>query len=255
MLPYVKRKLSEVQLVNLKLTEEVERLENMLKLQVQYIPPFSLSPFLPFSLAVASPTPLPHTSVFPLTHRGTVRGTQNGINRDLHKELETLVRNRDKDKHELVEKAEAFEQLAIKRLEKIQTLEAQRRQYVYDVAKRRLAGGLPQATGAPLVVDALQVIKQPCSIFPSTHVLPSLSLSLTQSLFHRCRPRKPPARPTTTSCSATCWKSAGATSTRTKTSSRCVFCYVALNSGSLFLSCRASPDVLIGPSPVHILFL
>ena len=87
------------------------------------------------------------------------------------------MRNRDKDKHELVEKAEAFEQLAIKRLEKIQTLEAQRRQYVYDVAKRRLAGGLPQATGAPLVVDALQVIKQPCSIFPSTHVLPSLSLS------------------------------------------------------------------------------
>ena len=37
MLPYVKRKLSEVQLVNLKLTEEAERLENMLKLQVRPI--------------------------------------------------------------------------------------------------------------------------------------------------------------------------------------------------------------------------
>ena len=53
MLPYVKRKLSQVQLVNLQLTEELERLENMLKLQ-------------------------------------------NGINRDLHEELENLVTHRDK---------------------------------------------------------------------------------------------------------------------------------------------------------------
>ena len=40
---------------------------------------------------------------------------QSGINRDLHKELETLVRNRDKDKRELLDKAENFEQLANKR--------------------------------------------------------------------------------------------------------------------------------------------
>ena len=40
---------------------------------------------------------------------------QSGINRDLHKELETLIRNRDKDKRELIDKAENFEQLANKR--------------------------------------------------------------------------------------------------------------------------------------------
>ena len=40
-------------------------------------------------------------------------------------------------------------------MEKIQALEAQRRQYVYNVAKKRLASGLPQATGGPLMMDAL----------------------------------------------------------------------------------------------------
>jgi hypothetical protein len=33
MLPEVKRRMEEVQVVNLKLTDEVEKLENMLKLQ------------------------------------------------------------------------------------------------------------------------------------------------------------------------------------------------------------------------------
>ena len=47
---------------------------------------------------------------------------QSGINRDLHKELETLIRNRDKDKRELLDKAENFEQLANKRYDLIPTI-------------------------------------------------------------------------------------------------------------------------------------
>ena len=115
-LPVVRRKLEEVQIVNLKLTEEVERLENMLKLQ---------------------------------TH----------INTDLHKELELLIRNRDKDKRELIERAEDFEQLAIKRLDKIHALEAQRNQFIYDVTKKRVASGLSHATGGPIIHDAIQANK------------------------------------------------------------------------------------------------
>lgn len=91
--PALKRKLESVQLMNLKLTEEGERLENMLKLQ-------------------------------------------SSINKDLHKELEAMVHKVDKDKRDLVQRAEDFEQMAIKRLEKIHTLEAQLKQLVYDVDKR-----------------------------------------------------------------------------------------------------------------------
>lgn len=91
-IPVMKRKLEEVQVMNLKLTEEVERFENMLKLQ-------------------------------------------SGINRDLHKELEALVHKRDKDKRELQTRAEDFEELAKKRLNKIQSLEAQVRQLVYGMSK------------------------------------------------------------------------------------------------------------------------
>eukprot|EP01038_Epipyxis_sp_PR26KG_P008719 gene8719-11781_t len=93
-LPVMKRKLEEVQLLNLKLSEESERLESMLKLQ-------------------------------------------SGINRDLHKELEALVRARDKDKKEYLQKAESFEEIALKRLDKIHSLEAQVRQFVYGLAKNR----------------------------------------------------------------------------------------------------------------------
>lgn len=93
-LPLVKRKLEEVQVMNLKLTEEVERLENMLKLQ-------------------------------------------SGINRDLHKELESLVHKRDKDSRELIQRAEDFEELALRRLEKIHSLEAQIRELVYGVAGKK----------------------------------------------------------------------------------------------------------------------
>ena len=91
-LPAVKRKLEEYQILNLKITEENQRLESMLKLQTQ-------------------------------------------ISRDLHKEIESLVRNRDKDKQSLLDKAGSFEELAAKRLEKIHKLEAQVRQYIYGLSK------------------------------------------------------------------------------------------------------------------------
>lgn len=91
-LPAVKRKLEEYQILNLRLTEENERLESMLKLQT-------------------------------------------GISRDLHKEVEALVRSRDKDKQDLLQKAEDFEEIALKRLDKIHSLEAQVRQYIYGLAK------------------------------------------------------------------------------------------------------------------------
>lgn len=91
-LPAVRRKLEEYQVLNLKITEENQRLESMLKLQTQ-------------------------------------------ISRDLHKEIESLVRNRDKDKQSLLDKAGSFEELAAKRLEKIHKLEAQVRQYIYGLSK------------------------------------------------------------------------------------------------------------------------
>lgn len=92
-LPSLKRKLEEYQLLNLRLTEENERLENMLKLQ-------------------------------------------SNINKDLHKELEALVLARDKDKSEMQKKAQDFEQIALARLDKIHSLEAQLRQYVYGLSKK-----------------------------------------------------------------------------------------------------------------------
>jgi len=93
-LPLVKRKLEEVQVINLKLTEEVERLENMLKLQ-------------------------------------------SGINRDLHKELESMLHKRDKDNRDLIQRSEDFEELALRRLEKIHALEAQIRELIYGVAGKK----------------------------------------------------------------------------------------------------------------------
>jgi myosin heavy subunit len=96
-LPAVKRKLEEYQILNLKLTEENERLEAMLKLQT-------------------------------------------GISRDLHKEVEALVRSRDHDKQELQQKSEDFEEIARKRLDKIHSLEAQVRQFVYGLAKNSKGG-------------------------------------------------------------------------------------------------------------------
>jgi Ca2+-binding EF-hand superfamily protein len=91
--PLLKRKAQELQVLNLNLTREVERLESMLKLQA-------------------------------------------GINRDLHKELEQLVAHRDKDKAEVLKRAESFEELALRRQEKIFALESQIRQYIYGMVKR-----------------------------------------------------------------------------------------------------------------------
>ena len=95
--PALKRKLEEVQIMNLKLTEEVERFESMLKLQ-------------------------------------------SGINRDLHKELEVVVHKRDADKKLHAKRADEAEALAKRRQDKIEVLEAQVRQLVYDVNKR-VGGG------------------------------------------------------------------------------------------------------------------
>jgi hypothetical protein len=90
--PALKSKLEEYQMMNLRLTEESERLENMLKLQ-------------------------------------------SGINKDLHKELEMLVRSRDRESREKDQKVGEFEAIAVKRLHKIHALEAQVRQYVYGLTK------------------------------------------------------------------------------------------------------------------------
>jgi myosin heavy subunit len=93
-IPSLKRKLQDVQLLNLNLTRETERLENMLRLQTD-------------------------------------------INKDLHDEIQGLVRVKDKDKQELLLRAENFEQLAGRRLEKIHQLEAQIREFVYTTAKQK----------------------------------------------------------------------------------------------------------------------
>ena len=92
-MPALKKKAQDIQIMNLNLTKEVERLENMLKLQ-------------------------------------------SNINRDLHKELESLSHKRDRDKREAAERSDDFEQLAMKRLHKIHTLEAQIRELVYSVGKK-----------------------------------------------------------------------------------------------------------------------
>lgn len=89
--PTLKRKLEEVQVMNLKLTEEVERFESMLKLQ-------------------------------------------SGINKDLHKELETVVLKRDNERRVQTKRLDEAEEVSKKRGEKVQALEAQVRQLVYDVS-------------------------------------------------------------------------------------------------------------------------
>ena len=88
--PILKRKLQDVQVMNLNLTKDVEKLESMLNLQ-------------------------------------------QSINKDLHKELELSAVKRDKDKRELLQRAEDFEQLAIQRLEKIEVLQAQVREQVSNL--------------------------------------------------------------------------------------------------------------------------
>lgn len=108
-LPLLKRKTQELQVLNLNLTREVERLESMLKLQ-------------------------------------------SGINRDLHKELEQLVSHRDKDKAEILKRAESFEQLACRRQEKIFALESQIRQYIYGMVKRS-KGGKSDGADIPRIQD------------------------------------------------------------------------------------------------------
>ena len=90
----MKRKLQEVQILNVNLTKEAERLESMLKLQTD-------------------------------------------INKDLHKELEGMIKKTDKDKKEILRRATDFEDLAIKRLHKIHSLEAQIRQLVYGVSHKK----------------------------------------------------------------------------------------------------------------------
>lgn len=90
----LKKKLQEVQVINLNLTKETERLEAMLRLQTD-------------------------------------------INRDLHKELEGMTKKSDKDKGELNRRLADFEDLALKRLNKIHSLEAQIRQLVYGVSKKQ----------------------------------------------------------------------------------------------------------------------
>lgn len=89
----MKRKIQELQVLNLNLSREAERLESMLKLQ-------------------------------------------SGINRDLHKELEMVVATRDKDKADIIKRAENFEELAARRQEKILALESQVRQHIYSVSKK-----------------------------------------------------------------------------------------------------------------------
>eukprot|EP01041_Mallomonas_annulata_P006434 gene6434-13005_t len=96
-IPSLKRKLQDVQMLNLNLTKETERLENMLRLQ-------------------------------------------SGINKDLHKELEALVHKREKDKNDLVQRADDFEEMARRRLEKIHSLEAQIREFVYGIASKKGKG-------------------------------------------------------------------------------------------------------------------
>ena len=84
----VKRKYQEVQVMNLNLSKEVERLENMLKLQ-------------------------------------------STISKDLHRELESMVRKGENDRRDLMAKNNQLESLSMKRQEKIQMLEAQLRQHLY----------------------------------------------------------------------------------------------------------------------------
>ena len=55
----------------------------------------------------------------------------------LHSELESVIIKADKDKNELLQRTQDFEEIALKRLEKIQALEAQLRQFVYGLNKKQ----------------------------------------------------------------------------------------------------------------------
>ena len=60
---------------------------------------------------------------------------QSSINKELQKEMESLVKVKHADKMDLQQKADKFAELANKRLRKIHTLEAQVRQFVYGLSK------------------------------------------------------------------------------------------------------------------------
>ena len=99
----IKRKYQEVQVINLNLSKEVERLENMLKLQ-------------------------------------------STISKDLHRELESMVRKGENDRRDLIAKNNQLESLSMKRQEKIQMLEAQLRQHLYAASS---SGGKVSSKGHP----------------------------------------------------------------------------------------------------------
>jgi Ca2+-binding EF-hand superfamily protein len=91
-IPAMKRKFEEYQLLNLRLTQENERLDHMLK-------------------------------------------SQADLNKELHKELTAMSYTRDKDKNEMQQRVLDIETLALNRLDKIHSLEAQLRQFIYGVTK------------------------------------------------------------------------------------------------------------------------
>ena len=97
----IKKKYHEVQVMNLNLSKEVERLENMLKLQ-------------------------------------------STISKDLHRELENMVRKGDNDRRDLIAKNNQLESLSMKRQEKIQMLEAQLRQHLYAATSSVPSKGQPR---------------------------------------------------------------------------------------------------------------
>ena len=61
---------------------------------------------------------------------------QSAINKDLHKEVESMSSRKDKDHRDLREKLDTLEETALQRLEKIRVLEAQLRQHVYQIASK-----------------------------------------------------------------------------------------------------------------------
>lgn len=112
--PDMKRKIGDLQMMNMKLAEEAEKFESMLKLQ-------------------------------------------SSINKDLHSELETTVAKVDKDKRELLQRNQDFESIAVKRLEKIESLEAQLRQFVYGLNTSRKGAGIQFAAQDKDNMSALSV--------------------------------------------------------------------------------------------------
>lgn len=92
-IPMMKKKIQEHQLTNLRMIQENERLEHMLKIQ---------------------------------TH----------INQDLNKEIQSLVLSKTKDTVEYKDKVSSLESLAMSRLDKIHSLEAQLKQFIYGLSKQ-----------------------------------------------------------------------------------------------------------------------